>query len=213
MDVELERSLIKQSQKDPEAFGQLFDEYYPQIYAFILKRTGSQETAKDLTSETFFQALKNIWRYKITNKPFRAWLYRIAVVQIAQYYRNKEKYCEVTLENSPELVAHVNYNSDTSLRETEDKADEKEVFKHVHSLLLKLNETQHTVIVLKYFQNKKIKEIAKILDMKENTVKSHLRRGVKRLEQLLNQSNDYLPFFGYVKEKLSLRRRTVAERS
>lgn len=213
MDINQEKELIKQSQKDPEAFGQIFDHYYPQIYGFILKRTGSDEIAKDLASETFFQALKNIWRYRITNRPFSAWLYKIAVTQIAQYYRNKGKYCEVTIDNCPELVAHEVYNSDTSLKESDTKKQEKAVFKHVHAMLLKLSDIQHTIIIMKYFEQKKIRDIAQTLDMKENTVKSHLRRGLQKLEKHLIQEDQQFAFIEYVREKLPFTGQTIEERS
>lgn len=190
MDIQLERSLIRQAKKDPEAFGQIFDHYYPMICRFVFKRVGSLEVAQDITSETFFQALKSLWRYKITNRPFKAWLFRIAVVQIAQYYRNKGKAYELTLEYAPQLVAHESVNADQSLKEEYDEHDTQGMFKELHAALLQLSEIQHTIIVLRYFENKKIKDIAEILDIKENTIKSHIRRGLKKLESVIAKSKN-----------------------
>lgn len=190
MDIHLERTLIKRAKKDPEAFGQIFDHYYPMICRFVYKRTGSLEVAQDITSETFFQALKNLWRYKITNRPFKAWLFRIAVVQIAQYYRKKGKVYELTLEYAPQLVAHDSAQADYSIKEEHDEGDTKGMFKELHKALSQLTEVQHTILVLRYFEDKKIKEISEILKLKENTIKSHIRRGLKKLEELISQSQN-----------------------
>ena len=57
MDLNEEKELIKLAQKDPEVFAKLYDEYYPKIFGYILKRVANLETAQDITSETFFKAL------------------------------------------------------------------------------------------------------------------------------------------------------------
>jgi RNA polymerase sigma-70 factor (ECF subfamily) len=56
MDLSEEKELVRQSQKDPDAFAELYDRYYPKIFGYILRRTANLETAQDLTSETFFNA-------------------------------------------------------------------------------------------------------------------------------------------------------------
>jgi RNA polymerase sigma-70 factor (ECF subfamily) len=190
MDPTLEKELAIRAQKDPEAFGQIFDYYYPIICRFVFKRVGSVEVAQDITSETFFQALKNLWRYRITKKPFKAWLFRIAVVQIAQYYRKKGKVYEMTLEYAPQLVASESSSADYDIKQDHDADDAVHSFKELHGLLSQLSEIQHTVLTLRYFENKKIQDIAEILGIKENTIKSHIRRGLQKLEKLVAESTN-----------------------
>src|SRR4026209_143759 len=84
-----EEVIVLQAKTDPEAFGRLYDAYYQPIFGFLYKRTGNAEVPKDLTSETFFQALKNIRRYEQRGKPFKAWLYAIAVAQAGTYFRQR----------------------------------------------------------------------------------------------------------------------------
>ena len=43
MDLKEEKELIKQAQKDPEVFAKLYDEYYPKIFGYILKRVANFE--------------------------------------------------------------------------------------------------------------------------------------------------------------------------
>jgi RNA polymerase sigma-70 factor (ECF subfamily) len=58
MDLSEEKELVRQAQKDPDAFAELYDQYYPKIFGYVLRRTGNLEAAQDITSETFFKALR-----------------------------------------------------------------------------------------------------------------------------------------------------------
>ena len=60
MDLNEEKELIKRAQKDPEVFAKLYDEYYPKIFGYILKRVANFEIAQDITSETFFKSRKKL---------------------------------------------------------------------------------------------------------------------------------------------------------
>lgn len=53
MNLDREKELILKLKEDPKAFGIFYEEYYPKIFGYILRRIGHLETAQDLTSETF----------------------------------------------------------------------------------------------------------------------------------------------------------------
>ncbi len=89
-----------------EEFGKLYDLYIKKIYDFIYYKTGHKQTAEDLTSQTFFKALKSINTFKISkieketgeknNKilrdtNFSAWLYRIARNTVIDHHRTKKE--------------------------------------------------------------------------------------------------------------------------
>jgi len=173
-----EKDLIKKAKSDPDAFGELYEKYYPQIFGYILKRTAKIEITQDITSEVFSKALKNIWQFRWQNVPFGAWLYRIANNEIANYFR-RNKYKIVSIEKIPELTA----NSDIleEILEAEKELENHQDFllaqQHISSLSVKYQE----VISLRFFDKKKINEIAQILNKKEGTVKSLLSRGLDQL--------------------------------
>lgn len=186
----MERELVLRAKRDPEAFGVLFDYYYPMISRFVYKRVGSLELSKDITSEIFYQALKNLWRFRFMNRPFKAWLFKIAVAQIAQYYRRREKYREFPLEEAHIIRADRSMEADFEIKEQEDRVESQERFQRVHCALSRLPTLQHTIVTLRYFENKKIKEISEILGIKENTIKSHIRRALARLAPIIDFSNN-----------------------
>jgi len=176
-----EEVIVLQAKTDPEAFGRLYDTYYQPIFGFLYKRTGNAEVAKDLTSETFFQALKNIRRYEIRGKPFKAWLYAIAVAQAGTYFRQRSRAFTVTSEECPEIVAEDGYRPDISAMEDESDRERKLEASRMRRHLTKLNQRQQTILNLRYFSGQTVPEIAQALGMKENTIKSHIHRAVNKL--------------------------------
>src|SRR4029434_5456253 len=97
-----DKELIRLAQKDPLVFGRLYDQYYPKIFGYVLKRTGDLIVTQDITAETFFKALKKLWQFRWRNIPLSAWLYKIATHEITQYFR-KGTYKSASLEELAEL--------------------------------------------------------------------------------------------------------------
>lgn len=192
----LDRDLVEKAAKDPEAFGQLYDLYFPRIFRFIYHRTGQTAIAQDLTAETFFKALKNIWRYKFTGKPFSAWLYKIAIAQTANFYRRKNNYCEISLEEAPAII-----NSQKTAGQPNADYEKIETFREIHAALQKIKPIQHTILVLKYFEDKSLQDIGQILGQNINTIKSHQRRGLIALRQIINPQHNGTKFLNGQFEK------------
>ena len=63
---------------DKDAFGLLYDHYQGSVYRFLFYRTRSTQLAEDLTSETFFRALRSMNNFRWQGKDFGAWLMTIA---------------------------------------------------------------------------------------------------------------------------------------
>lgn len=183
-----EQDLIRKAKNDPEAFGTLYDRYYSQIFRFVMRRTGNYELAQDLTAETFFQALKAIWRFRLRKRPFSAWLYKIAIAQIANFYRKKSNYCEIAMDECPELINRPSSEINPA-KALAEKIDTHEQYQKIHKLFLQLKKIQHDIVVLRYFEDMSFEEISKVTDLKLNTVKSHHRRALLKLRELVNANN------------------------
>ena len=104
MDLSEQDKLVEKARLDPEAFGELYDQYYSRIFSYILKRMAWVQVAQDITSEVFFKSLKNIGQYRGQNNiTFSSWLYRIATNQINDYFR-KNKHKVLSLEDVPQVT-------------------------------------------------------------------------------------------------------------
>ena len=185
---------IVNAQSDPEAFGRLYDTYYQPVFGFMYNRTGNAELAKDLTSETFFQALKNLHRYKPRKgASFKSWLFAIAVAQVGNYYRSRSKYLEVTTDEAPELIGREDYRPDIAYRMGEDAAELEEQINRLREMMGKLNQRQQTILTLRYFSHMTVPEIAATIGMKEGTIKSHIHRALKKLQSLMIEEEVVMP--------------------
>lgn len=190
MDLEVEKSLVSKAKKDPQAFGRLFDFYYPKIYGYILKRTANVALAEDITSETFFKALKKLDTFKWRGVPFSAWLYKIAINETNSYFR-KNKINLISLEHALEEqgleVPDLN-TPEIEVIALQEELERKEIYILLQKNILKLSVKYQEVLTLRYFDDKKISEIAEILGKKEGTVKSLLSRGHEKLRSNLDLS-------------------------
>jgi RNA polymerase sigma-70 factor (ECF subfamily) len=182
-----EQEIIERAQSsDAEAFGQLYDTYYQPIFGFMYNRTGNAELAKDLTSETFFQALKNLHRYKPKKGArFKSWLFAIAVAQVGNYYRSRKKFLEITTEEAPEIASRDEFRPDIAYKMGEDADVLKEKIELLSEVMKQLNEKQQTILTLRYFSKMTVPEISATLGMKEGTIKSHIHRALKKMQALM----------------------------
>jgi RNA polymerase sigma-70 factor (ECF subfamily) len=107
-----EFTLVERAKSDPEAFGELYERHFDGIYAFAYARLNTRTEAEDATSEVFFKALRGIRGYRRTDKPFRAWLYRIAANVIID--RRRRQRPTTALEESVEAAIESPDVADTS---------------------------------------------------------------------------------------------------
>jgi RNA polymerase sigma-70 factor (ECF subfamily) len=180
MNLDQEKDLVDRAKNSSEAFGELYNVYYNQIFGYALRRSADIDIAKDITSAVFFKALKNIRKFQWRGVSFSHWLYRIANREIINHYNKRKR------ETSYEVAADT---SNTALQEELIVAG-NEINKHddyldLQSYISKLPSKYQEVITLKYFEDMSIGEIAQILQKPEGTVKSLLHRGVNQLRKMM----------------------------
>lgn len=186
MNLESEQLLIAEVKDNPEQFGRVFDEFYPRILKYCVKRTGDVTLSEDITSEVFIKAFKNIHKFQWRDITFSAWLYRIALNEISSFFRKKQHISlDVMIQEDgfdpPDKTLFYE-----EILKAEDELRRHQDFLEVQKELQKLPVKYQEVLSLRYFEEKKISEIAEILDKKEGTVKSLLSRGFDKLLMRVN---------------------------
>ena len=169
-----ERRLVEAAQKDPGRFGELYENNFERVYAYIARRVGNREEAQDLTAEVFHQALANLARFEWRGLPFPAWLLRIASNAIADSWKSKAR--EQGNPSSDELLSH-----DIDMEDVEQRAK-------LFRLVTTLPDDQRRVIEMRFAQEKSIREIAKELDRTGGAVKQLQFRGLESLRAQLSAS-------------------------
>jgi DNA-directed RNA polymerase specialized sigma24 family protein len=82
-----DRSRIEAAQRDPSRFGDLYEENFYRVYAYIARRVSHRHQAEDLTADVFREALAGIGKFEWRGVPFARWLLGIAARVIADYLR------------------------------------------------------------------------------------------------------------------------------
>lgn len=187
MTQEEEQLIVKEAKTNNESFVKLYDYYYPKILGYCFRRTLDLNLSKDITSETFLKAFAGIGKYQWRGIPFSSWLFRIASNEMNMFDR-KKKYSPDSLTDLKErgVFEIIDKASlDEEKNELEKQLQQSIDFINVQQKLLLLPIKYQEVISLKYFEEKSIKEIAEILEIKEGTIKSLLSRGIEKLKNLV----------------------------
>ncbi|HSV38215.1 MAG TPA: sigma-70 family RNA polymerase sigma factor [Nocardioidaceae bacterium] len=162
---------------DAEAFGMLYDHYNASVYRFVYYRVGSVSLAEDLTSETFFRALRSMGSFRWQGKDFGAWLMTIARNLTADHYKSSRTRLEMTTEDmtphdsateGPEGSVLSTLTNETLLRALKDLPAE-----------------QQECLIMRFLQGLSIAETAAVLGRSEGAVKQLQLRGVRNLAKAL----------------------------
>ena len=168
-----ERLLVEAAQQDPAKFGDLYDRHFARVYAFVARRVRSRDAAEDVTAEVFHQALAHLPRFEWRGVPFVAWLLRIAANAIVD--RAKRAARE---RGTPEPEDAV----EPSLEEVEHRA-------RLFRLVDGLPPEQRRVIVMRFAEQRTIRDIAVRLGRTEGAVKQLQFRGLRTLRARLGESD------------------------
>jgi RNA polymerase sigma-70 factor (ECF subfamily) len=169
--VELARS------GDSEAFGLLYDHYHTSVYRFLYYRVGSVALAEDLTSETFFRALRSMGSFRWQGKDFGAWLMTIARNLTADHYKAGRTRLEYATED---MGAH-----DSATEGPETSVLASLTNDALLSALKELPTEQQECLIMRFLQGLSIAETAKVLGRSDGAVKQLQLRGVRNLAKLL----------------------------
>lgn len=190
-----ERRLIEAAQQDRGRFVEIYEKYFELVYAYAARRIRNRDEAEDLTAEVFRKALENLPRFKWTGAPFGAWLLRIASNLIA----DRAKRAAREQGNSPRVSKGVDPPSltvgrpprsqPTAKQAQQTDLEEAERRAHLFRLVNSLSGDQRSVVVMRFTEEKSIREIAGELDRSEGAVKQLQFRALQNLRaQLADQT-------------------------
>ena len=175
---------------DSAAMERLILKYQNRIYNVILKICANPDDAAELTQDTFVKIIQRIDKFE-GKSSFYTWAFRIAVnltlnycqrnTRIALHSLEAEDYDSQTEANQ----ALKDFLSDNKSPDPAMAAQNKELCDIVIKSLMKLDDAQRAVIVLRDIEGMNYAQIAKVLDIELGTVRSRLSRGRSRLREIL----------------------------
>ena len=175
----MEDEVIKRCQKgESEAFRWLVEEYGDLAYGTAYLMTNDHQLAEEIIQEAFLDAWQGIKGFKV-GSPFKPWFLKI-VVNRYRMQKRRRVVPTVSLERvEPKRVA-------IDARSAYEMVASGESHQLVREAIASLGEEQRAVIMLRYFAELTVPEIAQVLSWPEGTVKSRLHRAMQRLRQRLS---------------------------
>ncbi|NQZ77187.1 MAG: sigma-70 family RNA polymerase sigma factor [Ekhidna sp.] len=171
-----EVALIEQAKGDPSAFEHIYNRYFDAIFLFVNKRLNDRSSAFDLTQQVFFNALNNLKSYHHRGFPFSSFLYRIAINECNQYFRqsNRVRYTSIDHE-SIDLLAN----------EVPGVMDKEESLATLQSAIQLLSAKEIMLLELRYFEQRSFRDVAQLLNISESNCKVKMHRVLKKLKKEL----------------------------
>ena len=169
-----------QNGKDGAA-GELYDAFHDDIYYHILKTVDKDpELAADLTQDTFIEILETIHKLE-EPLAFVTWSKQIAYHKCTAYFRKRR---EILLDEQEDGYSAFDTLEEDRAEFIPDEALDKEDFRDtIRAMISELPEEQRSALLLRYFNEVSVKEIAQIQGVTEGTVKSRLNYARKAIRE------------------------------
>ena len=180
--VQDEEKVVQRAQKsDPNAFAELYDEYFDKIYRYIVLKIGDRVEAEDITQQVFLKAYQSISSFKWKGVPFSAWLYRIAHNLIVDYLRKSTK--------RPDTLPDEAVVTDNPSNRPEELIEKRMDIEQVIEAARHLTEAQREVISLRFAGEMPIAQVAKIMGKSQGAIKALQHSAIVSLRKLLVAEN------------------------
>lgn len=176
-----ENDIVEAAKKDPKQFEALYKKYYEQIFRYIHQRMDDKEMAFDITSQVFLKAMINLPKYKYKGVPFSSWLYRIAMSEVYQSFKDKKSTRTVNVDtnNVEDIIDEVEQDNTGEMRQA------------LIEVIGDLPEIELQIIEMRYFEKRSYREIGDILGMTENNAKVRAYRIVEKLKKSFSMRKSY----------------------
>ncbi|MCU0433795.1 MAG: sigma-70 family RNA polymerase sigma factor [Bacteroidia bacterium] len=174
--IEAEMALVKAAQDDPRLFEPLYRAYYKRIVNYVHHRVDDKETAFEITAQVFYEALNRLKRFKAQGVPFGAWLFRIAYIQVQQWYRTKKR----------QPIVRIGADGFTELRDHIEEQTSATLDADLYEALQQLNEEEMEIINLRFFEKRTFAEICEITGLGESACKMRVYRAIEKMKKHFN---------------------------
>jgi RNA polymerase sigma-70 factor (ECF subfamily) len=159
-------------------FERLIEAYQRPLYVFIWRMVQNEDDAKDICQDTFFKAYKKIKSFKEKSK-FSSWLFQIGYRKTLDFLARKKRQRTV-LEK---------IESQSQMAENEMEFEIKQADSAIGKIIDGLQHNHRTALHLFYKEEMTYKEIASVMKVPINTVKSHIHRGKEIVREKLSRMN------------------------
>ncbi|MDO9333589.1 MAG: RNA polymerase sigma factor [Dehalococcoidales bacterium] len=166
---------------DKEAFRTLVEQYRSILFGTAYLMMRDRGLAEDAVQEALIQIWKHLPSFRLKSS-IKTWLVRIVVNEVKQQFRKKQV-PTVPLEQASEVVEDLD-KAETVMIRNEDR-------QHLWRTMEMLPQEQREAVVLRYFSELTVPEIAAVTGQREGTIKSRLSRALSHLGEILRSDRTW----------------------
>lgn len=171
----MNKELVKQAKKgDKFAFEQIINYYENILYKVARTRLNSIEDIEDAIQETIISAYKSIYKLHNISK-IKSWLITILINQCNYIYRQKQKDNTIPLDTIEEKYISNFHQSNANVE--------------IDSWMSILSKDEKTILLLYYSEGYKSKEIGKILNINDSTIRNIISRAKMKIKNEIKEEN------------------------
>ena len=173
-------------QGDIDSFRLLVERYKKKVYYLAFDMVGDHHEAEDISQEVFIKVFRFIKKFRKDAK-LSTWLYQVTVNTCIDAQRKKTSKPQILMESSQiESIQQDSSPTGPGISEPERKAVTGMLQSRIQKMLFKITPRERSVFVMRYYNELKVSEIAGILNVSTNTIKSLLLRAKKELKKELS---------------------------
>src|ERR671917_2840317 len=164
-------------------FTELYRAHLRDVYSYAYYRIGNHHDAEDLTEQTFLQAYRHFDRAQRESqgRPLRPWLIRIAHNLAANYYRDRSRRPQTSIEDADLLSA---------THTTEGLVQDRDDLKRILECVQQLPDDRREALIMRFALGMDNREIARALGRTDGATKGLLHRAIRQLEELVRKAED-----------------------
>lgn len=172
---------------DSSVFNLLVQRWYATILSFLYRISGNMDDVQDTCQKTFVTVYCKLHQLKETDK-FSTWLYRIANNHATDFLRDRKRQIHNHRNKESGEDEFALDTPDPEPPDFETKIDGAQLRHLFEKIMQAIPDEQRTVIIMKIYQDLKFSEIAQVLDIAINTVKSRMYYGLRTLKEALSKN-------------------------
>ena len=161
-----------------DEFTQLYRAHLRDVYSYAYYRVGNHHDAEDLTEQTFLQAYRHFERAQRESqgRPLRPWLIRIAHNLAANYYRDRSRRPQTSIDDAGPLA---------ELHTTEGLVEDREDLNRILEGVRRLPGDRREALIMRFALGMDNREIARALGRTDGATKVLIHRAIRQLEEIV----------------------------
>ena len=181
MTKSIEELVMLAQQEDQSAIAALYEQTYNSVYQSVRAIIKDEDEALDIVQDSYIKGFRNLDKLGDPQK-YQAWMKTIAANQARDFLRKKRPvlFSERIDEDGEEI--DLRHQDDCLAHMPEEVIDRQETTRLMNDILGTLKQEQRLAVVMYYYEEMSIREIAEALECSENTVKSRLKYARDKIE-------------------------------